>query len=70
MPDEDLLDEHEVAAVLRLPVSTLRFWRLEGKGKGPRHIKIGRRVRYPRDDVDAYRRGERSDDAPGGISTA
>lgn len=31
---------------------TLQRWRLEGRG--PKYIKVGRLVRYPRDELDAF----------------
>ena len=52
--DEDLIDSHEVAALLGVTRSTLEFWRW--KGVGPKHRVIGTRmVRYLRSDVIAYR---------------
>ena len=42
----------EVAELLRTPAETVRFWR--HVGKGPRSFKVGRRVLYARDDVDAF----------------
>lgn len=42
----------EVAERFRTADSTVRFWRLVGKG--PPSIKIGRRVLYPVDGVRAY----------------
>lgn len=43
-PNDDLLTLKEVAAHLRVPEATLRYWRhLE---KGPRGFRIGRSVRY------------------------
>ena len=42
----------EVAETLRTPVETVRYWR--HVGKGPRSFKIGRRVLYARDDVEAF----------------
>lgn len=40
--DEDLLTLHEVAAILRVSVSTLRWWRQHNDG--PRFFKIGRHL--------------------------
>ncbi|WP_457184927.1 helix-turn-helix transcriptional regulator [Nocardioides sp. P5_E3] len=40
--DEDLLTLAEVAAILRVPVNTLRWWRQ--CGDGPRFFKIGRHL--------------------------
>ena len=42
----------EVAAALRTPVETIRYWR--SVGKGPRARKIGRRVLYTDTDVVAW----------------
>jgi helix-turn-helix protein len=41
-PDDDFLTLSEVAAILRVPVNTLRWWRQ--RGQGPRFFKIGRRL--------------------------
>lgn len=48
----ELLTINEVAAYLRLPVSTLRYWR--STGQGPASRKVGRRVMYTRADVHAW----------------
>lgn len=42
----------EVAETLRTPVETVRYWR--HVGKGPRSFKLGRRVLYDVDDLQAY----------------
>jgi excisionase family DNA binding protein len=42
----------EVAELLRTPAETVRFWR--HVGKGPRSFKMGRRVLYAREDVEAF----------------
>ena len=47
-----LMTPEEVAAFLSMPVLTLRTWRKTGKG--PRVYRIGRRVRYRREDVEAW----------------
>lgn len=58
MPDHgaghnpDLLTIGEAAAVLRAPVATLRYWR--HLGTGPHSFRVGRRVVYRRDDLDAW----------------
>ena len=44
-----LITIEEVAEVLRMPVATLRYWRV--LGTGPRGFIIGRRLRYWRQDV-------------------
>ena len=40
--DEDFLTLSEVAAILRVPVNTLRWWRQ--RGSGPKFFKIGRHL--------------------------
>ena len=42
----------EVAELLRTPSETVRYWR--HIGKGPRSFKIGRRVLYAVEDVEAF----------------
>lgn len=51
IPDlkHDLLGITEVSEMLNVPVATLRYWR--HLGKGPRSFKVGRRIRYWRQDV-------------------
>lgn len=49
-----LLDEHQVADLTAMSVSTLRRWRSERRGQGPQWRKLGRSVRYARADVVAW----------------
>lgn len=42
----------EVAEYFRTAPSTVRYWRLEGKG--PVGVKVGRRVLYDERDVEAF----------------
>ena len=44
----------EVAAIVCVPIETVRFWR--HVGKGPKSFKVpgGRRVLYAREDVEAW----------------
>jgi excisionase family DNA binding protein len=53
----------EVAELLRTPAETVRYWR--HLGKGPTSFKVGRRVLYAREDVEAFIEAARagSDDA-------
>jgi excisionase family DNA binding protein len=51
--NEVLLTINEAAELLRLPVATLRHYRVMGEG-GPRSARIGRRVMYRRADVLDY----------------
>ncbi|MGN6600696.1 MAG: helix-turn-helix transcriptional regulator [Actinomycetes bacterium] len=47
-----LLTTEETAERLRTPAGTLRYWR--HIGYGPKGIKVGKRVLYKQDDVDAW----------------
>ena len=47
-----LLLPDELAIQLGIPLRTLGQWRYTGGG--PRYVKVGRHVRYRRDDVDAW----------------
>ncbi|MBI3896451.1 MAG: helix-turn-helix domain-containing protein [Acidobacteria bacterium] len=49
---EKLLDEKELAQLIRVSIPTLRYWRSEGKG--PRFRKVGQMVRYAPSDVTAW----------------
>ncbi len=42
----------EVAEELRTPLETVRYWR--HVGKGPKSFKVGRRVLYAAEDVEAF----------------
>ncbi len=46
------LTTDELAQELRTPVDTIRYWRYAGKG--PRSLKVGRRVLYDPADVEAW----------------
>jgi predicted DNA-binding transcriptional regulator AlpA len=48
-PEKDLLGIDQVSKLLDVPVATLRYWR--HLGKGPKSFKVGRRIRYWRQDV-------------------
>jgi len=47
-----LLIEQDVANHIGVSIQTLRKWRYDGIG--PRHIKIGRTIRYRQEDIDAF----------------
>lgn len=49
----------EVAELFRTSPATVRYWRRVGTG--PRSFKVGRRVLYAREDVDAYARQAREE---------
>jgi hypothetical protein len=48
----DLLNADEVAAWLRTPAASVRYWRHQKKG--PLSIKVGRQILYRREDVQAW----------------
>ena len=47
------LTDVEAGAYMRLNPKTLANWR--SKGRGPKFLKIGGRVLYPRAELDAYK---------------
>ena len=49
----DLLDDHAAAAMLDVSPGTLSVWRSTGRYALP-FLKIGRKVRYRRADLDAW----------------
>ena len=49
----DLLDDHAAAAILDVSPGTLSVWRSTGRYALP-FLKIGRKVRYRRADLDAW----------------
>lgn len=50
--EPELLTITEAAELLRAPVATLKYWR--HLGSGPHSFRLGRRVLYRRDDVQAW----------------
>lgn len=48
----NLVNEHELSGLIKISTSTLRKWRWEGKG--PKFIKMGRRVVYRMSDVEEF----------------
>lgn len=46
------LTTQEVAETLRTSAETVRYWR--HMGKGPKSFKVGRRVLYAAEDVEAF----------------
>jgi len=61
-PGDELLTISEVAAIVRAPIATLRYWR--HLGTGPRSFRVGRGVRYWRHDVTDWLHQQSRDDAP------
>jgi predicted DNA-binding transcriptional regulator AlpA len=49
---QSLLNEHDVARITGLSVSSVRRWRLIRQG--PKYLKIGAAVRYKPEDVSAW----------------
>lgn len=49
---ENLLTIKEVAELLQVPTATLYNWRY--RGEGPVGFRVGRYVRYRRQDVEAW----------------
>lgn len=52
----ELINPHKLAEMLCLSEATLRKWRWEGKG--PRFVKIGRKVAYRPSDITEYVQGQ------------
>jgi len=49
---EEVLTLAEVAAIVRAPIATLRYWR--HLGTGPRSFRLGRRVVYRATDLQTW----------------
>jgi Helix-turn-helix domain len=48
----DLLTEVEAAPLLRLKIKTLQQWRV--LRRGPKFVRLGRRIFYPRCEIETY----------------
>jgi excisionase family DNA binding protein len=48
----ELLSPDDLASLLKVPVKTVYNWRTEGKG--PKGIRVGKYVRFRREDVEAW----------------
>lgn len=48
----DYMTTADVAEMLHMTESGLRYWR--SRGEGPRCFKLGRRMLYAREDVHAF----------------
>ncbi|WP_166392083.1 helix-turn-helix domain-containing protein [Nocardioides ochotonae] len=59
--DEDLLTLIEAAAILRVPVNTLRWWRQ--RGEGPQFFKIGRHLLITIGDLRTWIESQKGADA-------
>ena len=51
---QENLDTSESAAYIRVPDSTLRWWRSTKNPDAPASFNIGRRVFYRKSDLDAW----------------
>jgi len=51
--EQRLMTRAEVAQLLRIPEMTLKAWRERGID-GPRSFKVGKAVRYRREEVDRW----------------
>jgi excisionase family DNA binding protein len=51
-PDAPMLTPAQVAAILAVPEGTLQAWRVNGTG--PRWVRVGRHVRYPRAELELW----------------
>lgn len=60
--NDELLTIAEVAAIVRAPVATLRYWR--HLGTGPRSFRVGRGVRYWRTEVTRWLQQQSDHDGP------
>ena len=59
--NDELLTISEVAAIVRAPVATLRYWRY--LGTGPRSFRVGRGVRYWHHDVTDWLQEQSADNS-------
>ena len=55
LPDDTLVNRREAALFLGLSYSTLSFYACNGRGEGPRFVRLGSKtVRYRMGDLRAY----------------
>lgn len=62
LEQDELLTITEVAAIVRAPVATLRYWR--HLGTGPHGFRVGRGVRYWNQDVHDWLRQQSAHNEP------
>ena len=60
MTEQEYMTTAEVAAVVRVPTETVRYWRHVGKGPTSFKVPGGRRVLYARADVEQWLADARS----------
>jgi len=61
MRTTELLNMEDLSALLRIPIGTLRNWRVTGDG--PPGFKVGRHVRYRFEDVERWLHERAREDA-------
>lgn len=66
MDEQEYLTTPEVAAKVRRPSETVRYWR--HIGVGPRSFKVGRGVLYAREDVERWIAEQRAATTSGGTA--
>ncbi|WP_447925376.1 helix-turn-helix domain-containing protein [Georgenia muralis] len=59
---EPLLDVHDLAACLRVPVATVYDWRTNGKG--PRAYRFGKHLKFAVSDVREWMEKQREPEPP------
>ena len=59
---EHYMTTAEVAEFLRAAPETVRYWR--HMNQGPRYFKMGRKVLYAREDVEAFVAAARAESGP------
>ena len=52
--DKKWFTTHEAAAYMGYASITLRKWRSQGAGQGPRYYKVRRNVRYAMEDLESF----------------
>jgi hypothetical protein len=65
MNDERYLTTYEVADHYRTSPSTVRYWRYSDYG--PKAVKVGKRLLYPRENVEAFDRKLREQNTAGAV---
>ena len=64
LDDNGLLTLDEAAAILRTPKATQRYWR--HLGTGPHSFRLGRRVLYRANDLQAWINEQHDNNGPTG----
>lgn len=63
---ENLLSIEETSRFLNVPKTTLDYWRWQKPDHGPKFIKIGKFVRYQKEDIENFIKKSRPKFGPGG----